>query len=99
MTKRRIILTIDADLLDAASAAVSDGDAPSVSAWVNEAMADKSKTRRLLKAMDEAIADYESEHGPITEEQMEEAVRAASARTIRIRGGKRLPSLSDEPAA
>ena len=92
-------MTIDADLLDAASAAVSDGDASSVSAWVNQAMADKSETRRLLKAMDEAIADYESEYGPITEKQMEEALRSTAQRTIRIRAGKRLPSLSDEPAA
>lgn len=99
MTKRRITLTIDADLLENARAAVNDGEASSVSAWVNQAMADKSEHRRLLKAMDEAIADYESEYGPITEEQIEETLRSTSQRTIRIRAGKRLPSLSDEPAA
>ena len=68
-------MTIDADLLDEASAAVSDGDASSVSAWVNEAMADKSEHRRRLKALGEAIADYKAEFGPITDEEREEQRR------------------------
>ena len=75
MTKRRITLTIDADLLDEASAAVSDGDASSVSAWVNQAMADKSEHRQRLKALGEAIADYEAEFGKITDEELEERRR------------------------
>ena len=89
MTKRRITLTIDADLLDEASAAVSDGDASSVSAWVNEAMADKSEHRRRLKALGEAIADYESEFGPITDEQREAACLRASQQAIRVRARER----------
>ena len=75
MTKRRVTLTIDADLLDEARAAVSDGDASSVSAWANQAMADKSENRRRLKALGEAIADYEAEFGKITDEELEERRR------------------------
>ncbi|WP_428120324.1 hypothetical protein [Candidatus Poriferisodalis sp.] len=99
MTKRRITVTVDEDLIEAASDAVSDGDASSVSAWVNEAMAAKREEQRLLDALDEALADYESEFGPITDEQVEEARRLASQRAIRVRARTRELSLSGEPAA
>ena len=83
MTKRRITVTLDEDLLQEASDAVSAGEASSVSAWVNVAMAAKSEERRRLAAMAEAIADYEAEFGRITEEEMEEQrrkdLRAAEA--------------------
>lgn len=91
MTKRRITVTVDADLLDEASAAVSDGDASSVSAWVNQAMADKSEQRRRLKALGEAIADYEAEFGEITEEEMAEQRREdlKAAEQVRADGRRR----------
>ena len=75
MTKRRITVTLDEDLLQEASDAVSAGEASSVSAWVNAAMAAKSEHRRRLKALGEAIADYEAEFGKITPEQVEERRR------------------------
>ncbi|WP_419552979.1 hypothetical protein [Candidatus Poriferisodalis sp.] len=99
MTKRRITVTVDEHHIEAASTAVSDGDASSVSAWVNEAMADKSAHRRRLEALDEAIADYEAEFGPITDEQVEEARHLASQRAIRVRARTRELSPSGEPAA
>ena len=91
MTKRRITLTIDADLLDEARAAVSDGDASSVSAWVNQAMVDKSEHRQRLKALGEAIADYEAEFGKITEEEREEQRRLdkIAAEQVRAEGIRR----------
>lgn len=91
MTKRRITLTIDADLLDEASAAVSDGDASSVSAWVNQAMADKSEHRLRLKALGEAIADYEAEFGKITPEEVAEQRRLdeIAAEQVRADGVRR----------
>lgn len=91
MTKRRITLTIDADLLDEASAAVSDGDASSVSAWVNQAMADKSEHRQRLKALGEAIADYEAEFGKITDEERAEQRRLdkIAAEQVRAEGIRR----------
>lgn len=75
MTKRRITVTIDEELLDAAGAAVSAGDASSVSAWINEALADKREQQRRLEALGEAVADYEAEFGKITSEQIEERRR------------------------
>lgn len=84
-------MTIDADLLDEASAAVSDGDASSVSAWVNQAMADKSEHRQRLKALGEAIADYEAEFGKITDEEREEQRRLdkIAAEQVRAEGIRR----------
>ena len=75
MTKRRITVTIDEDLLEAAGDAVSAGDASSVSAWINEALADKCEQRRRLEALGEAIVDYEAEFGKITPEQIDERRR------------------------
>ncbi len=91
MTKRRVTLTIDADLLDEARAAVNDGDASSVSAWVNQAMADKSENRRRLKALGEAIADYEAEFGKITPEEVAEQRRLdeIAAEQVRADGVRR----------
>ncbi len=91
MTKRRVTVTVDEDLIEAASAAVSDGEASSVSAWVNEAMADKSEHRRRLEALGEAIADYEAEFGPITDEELEEQRRldTIAAEKVRADGTRR----------
>ncbi len=91
MTKRRVTLTIDADLLDEARAAVNDGDASSVSAWVNQAMADKSENRRRLKALGEVIADYEAEFGKITPEEVAEQRRLdeIAAEQVRADGVRR----------
>ncbi len=91
MTKRRVTLTIDADLLDEARAAVNDGDASSVSAWVNQAMADKSENKRRLKALGEAIADYEAEFGKITPEEVAEQRRLdeIAAEQVRADGVRR----------
>ncbi len=78
-------MTIDADLLEDARAAVNDGDASSVSAWVNQAMADKSEHRQRLKALGEAIADYEAEFGKITPEEREEQRRLDREEAERFR--------------
>ena len=90
MTKQRVTITVDEDLLEAASDAVSDGDASSVSAWVNEAMAAKSAHRSRLNALDEAIADYEAEFGPISSEELEEQRRLDKIAAEQVRAdGKR----------
>lgn len=85
MTKRRITVTLDEDLLQEASDAVSAGEASSVSAWVNAAMADKSEHRRRLKALGEAIADYEAEFGKITDEEIEEQRRLDNIAAEQVR--------------
>jgi Arc/MetJ-type ribon-helix-helix transcriptional regulator len=93
MSKERITVSIDPNLIAAAAAAVQAGKAESVSAWVNDAMAAKAAEDRRLNALAELIADYEAEFGAFTDEEMEqqakddrEAAEASRARIARLRG-------------
>jgi Arc/MetJ-type ribon-helix-helix transcriptional regulator len=85
--KSRLSVTVDEDLIAAGQAAVAAGEAESVSAWVNDALRQKAEHDRRLRGIDEFIADYEAEHGEITEEEMEAAVRSMRSRAIVVRGG------------
>jgi len=85
--KSRLSVTIDADLIEAGQAAVAAGEAESVSAWVNEALRLKAEQDRRLRALDQFIAAYEAEHGEITDEEMDAAVRSMRERAIVVRGG------------
>jgi len=86
--KSRLSVTVDADLIAAAHAAVAAGAADSMSAWVNDALRLKLDHDRRLRGIGDFIAAYEAEHGEITEEEMEAAVRRARERAIVVRGGK-----------
>ena len=92
MTKERITVSVDAELAAAAAAAVDEGRADSVSAWVGEAMRDKAAKDRRLMALAEAIGAYEAEHGAIGDDEIAAQARsdrdaAAAARTRRRRRG------------
>ena len=80
--KVRMTATVDADA--AARAAVAAGQAASVSAWVNQAMRQRAEHESRLAAGRRFIAEYEAEHGVITEEDMQEAERWARERTITV---------------
>jgi hypothetical protein len=41
-----------------------------------------------MQALDEFIADYEAEHGVITEQEMTAAARRARERAVVVRGGR-----------
>lgn len=84
--KRRLSASVDAELLRAAEAAVSDGDADSVSAWVNDALRLKLTHDARLGALGSFIAAFEAEHGEITAEEIRLAGRRASASAIPVRG-------------
>ena len=86
--KRRVSATVDADLIAAAEAAAKRGEVATVSAWVNDAMRLKLEHDRRLIALAAFVADYEAEHGEITEEEMEWAAREARRRAIRVRGSR-----------
>lgn len=86
--KSRLSVTVDADLIAAVHAAVARGDAESMSAWVNDALRLKVDHDRRLRGIDDFIAAYEAEHGEITDEEMEAAVRSMRERAIVVRGGK-----------
>lgn len=87
--KERLSASVDADLIEAAQAAVARGEAESVSAWVNEALRAKAERDLGLAALGAFIAEYEAEHGEITEQEMREATRDARSRAIVVRGRAR----------
>ena len=75
MTKRRVTVTLDAELVEVANQVVASGRAESVSAWVNAALARESERDRLLQNGREAIAAYEAQYGAFTEEELVEQAR------------------------
>lgn len=83
--KLRLSASVDAELLRAAEAAAKQGRAPTVSAWVNEALRLKLAHDRRLQALAAFIDGYEKEHGVITTEEIEAARRSARARALPVR--------------
>lgn len=84
--KQRLSASIDRDLIAAAERAARRGEVPTVSAWVNDAMRLKLEHDRRLQALAAFIADFEAEHGTITDEEGEAATREAKRRAIPVRG-------------
>jgi hypothetical protein len=87
MTKRkeRLTVTVDPEVVAAGNAAVDSGIADSLSAWVNEALAERAARDRRLLAMSEAIATYEAEHGEITQAEIAAQQRADRQAAIVVR--------------
>jgi Arc/MetJ-type ribon-helix-helix transcriptional regulator len=85
-TKQRLSASVDADLLDVAQKAVAQGQAESMSAWVNDALRLKAEHDRRLAALDEFLAAYEAEHGEITDREIADAVRQARSDAVVVRG-------------
>jgi hypothetical protein len=83
--KERLSATVEADLLAAGRAAVADGRADSLSAWVNDALRRQADHDRRLKAIDEFLRAYEDEYGEITEDEIQAATRGARGRAVIVR--------------
>jgi Arc/MetJ-type ribon-helix-helix transcriptional regulator len=90
-TKERLSASVDADLLEAGRRAVTAGRVDNLSTWVNEALRAHMEHERRISALDEFLAAYETEHGEITQREIEEAARSARARAVVIRGRKTDP--------
>lgn len=58
-------MTVDQATVEAAEAAVAAGRAPSVSAWVASAMADRARTETLK----DVLAEIRRDLGPATDEE------------------------------
>src|SRR5262245_26198298 len=86
MSKQRLSVSVDSELIKAVENAVSRGRTETVSAWVNEALRSKLEHDRRLEALANFVANYESEHGQITDEEMRLAARRARSTAITIRG-------------
>lgn len=86
MTSReRLSATVEADLLAAGREAVAEGRAESISAWVNSALRRQAGHDRRMRALDEFLEGYESEHGEITEQEMQDAARRTRSRAVVVR--------------
>jgi hypothetical protein len=96
--KRRISASVDADVFAKAELAVENGNAPSVSAWVNNAMTNQIAHEQRLAALDRYLDAYEAEFGIITADDIAAATRRTRATAIVIRGSKKLSPASKSPA-
>lgn len=85
MSKERLSATVESELLAAGRAAVSEGRAESLSAWVNDALRRQSEHDGRLRALDAFLAAYEAEYGEITDEEMDAASRRARGRAVVVR--------------
>jgi len=79
-------VTVDRALARAGSDAVASGSADSLSGWVNLALADRVEKERQLRAMAEAVAAYEAEHGVISAAEIAAQARADRRAAIVVRG-------------
>jgi hypothetical protein len=86
--KDRLTVTVDHELVEAGNEAVAAGQAGSLSGWVNSALADRAARDRRLRSLAEAVADYESEFGEITEAERA-AVRQQDGRSSVVVQGPR----------
>jgi len=83
--KQRLSATVEADVLAAGRAAVSEGRAENLSAWVNDALRRQADHDRRMTALDNFLASYEAEHGEITDDEMRDATRRTRARAVVVR--------------
>jgi hypothetical protein len=66
--KRRLSVSVRPAWIEAAQTAVAGGQAPSVSAWVDDALRLKVEHDRRLAALAAFLESYENTHGVITDE-------------------------------
>ena len=90
MHKQRVTVTVDETLLDAASLAVREGRARSVSEWVGEAMAQRRDRDERLAVLSRLVAEYEAEHGFITDDEIAEQAQQDRDAAASLRAATRL---------
>ena len=90
MHKQRVTVTVDETLLDAAGLAVREGRARSVSEWVGEAMAQRRDRDERLAVLSRLVAEYEAEHGFITDDEIAEQAQQDRDAAASLRAAARL---------
>ncbi|GMU62548.1 MAG: hypothetical protein AMXMBFR34_43110 [Myxococcaceae bacterium] len=85
-SRQRLSASVDRAVLAAAEDAVARGKAPTLSAWVTDALRLKLEHDRRLEALDELLASYEKRTGVITEAEIAAATRRARERAVSVRG-------------
>ena len=86
--KERLTVTIDLEFIEAGKAAVGEGRAESLSAWVNAALAERVAKERRLVALGQAVAAYEERFGVISVKELAEQARADRESAVVLRGGR-----------
>ena len=89
MHKKRVTVTVDEDLLDAAAVAVAAGRAESLSAWVGEAMAQRHVSDQRLGELAALIDEYEAEHGVISDDELAAQAQADRDAAAMVRARRR----------
>jgi len=84
--KRRLSASVDAEFMAAGHEAVAAGTAENLSAWVNEALRRQAEHDSRLTALGEFLAEYDAQHGQITDTEIAEATRWARERAVVVRG-------------
>ena len=90
MARERITITVEAELAEGVNAAVVRGDARSVSAWINDAIAERVEREGRLAALAEVVAEYEAEHGAFTQAELDAQVQADREAAAAVRA-RRVP--------
>jgi hypothetical protein len=86
--KARLTVTVDHDLVAAGNAAVAEGRAESLSAWVNEAMTERKEKEQRLLALAEAVSEFEKKHGVISDAEIAAQRRLDQRAAIVVRGSQ-----------
>ena len=92
MSKERLTVTVDSELIEAATRAVTEGRVASLSGWVNLALAERAVKERRLRALADAVAAYEHEFGEITAGELAAQERADRRNAISVRPRNRRKS-------
>ncbi len=92
--KRRLSASIDEELLAAAEAAVREGQAPSMSALVEEALRLQVEKSRRLAAMGAFIATLDEERGRPADDEVDRVMREWRAESVAAAE----PAAPSEPA-
>jgi Arc/MetJ-type ribon-helix-helix transcriptional regulator len=89
MSKERLTVTVDSELIEAATQAVTEGRVASLSGWVNLALTERAAKERRLRALAEAVTAFEHEFGEITAAELAGQERADRRNAIAVRPRRR----------
>lgn len=89
-TKQRLSVTVSGELLREAQDAVAAGAAPTLSAYVEEALRPQSERARRDRESAEHLVWFESEFGPLDSEENTRAVEELRQRSIIVEPGQPL---------
>jgi uncharacterized protein YllA (UPF0747 family) len=87
-TKRRLSVSVDAEVAEAGERAVQAGTATTLSAWVNDALHARAARDQRRIALAKFLDDYEREFGAFDEAELAAIERRARAGAIVVRGGR-----------